>query len=239
MSSTRKGLLLACWIAVVAVLGWIVDRNLVVGTDLRLFMPSPQTAQERLVLEEIGEGPASRLLLLAISGPDPQAVADTSIALAADLRDSPEFRWVANGQGDVESIPERLLAYRYLLSPTLDAAPLDASFLRRSSRTALHDLASPAAGFLEPWLPRDPTLELLKLAESWQPARQPRLLYDVWFDASGRQALLVAETRARGLRSAGPARRRRCAAAARSTRVAHGRRASGSRRAVQAPSRCS
>jgi len=198
MSSTRKGLLLACWIAAVAVLGWVVDRSLVVGTDLRLFMPSPRTAQEKLLLEEIGEGPASRLLLLAISGPDPQAVAGTSIALAAALRRSPEFRWVANGQGDVESIPERLLAYRYLLSPTLDAARFDAPFLRLQFEDRLRDLSSPAAGILEPWLPRDPTLELLRLAESWQPARQPGLLFDVWFDAAGRQALLVAETRAAG-----------------------------------------
>jgi len=173
MSSTRKGLLLACWIAAVAILGWVVDRSLVVGTDLRLFMPSPRTAQEKLLLEEIGEGPASRLLLLAISGPDPQAVAGTSIALAAALRRSPEFRWVANGQGDVESIPERLLAYRYLLSPTLDAARFDAPFLRLQFEDRLRDLSSPAAGILEPRLPRDPTLELLRLAESWQPARQP------------------------------------------------------------------
>ena len=198
MPATRQGLLLACWIAVVAFLGWIVDRNLVVGTDLRLFMPSPRTAQERLVLEEIGEGPASRLLLLAISGSDPQAAADTSVALAAALGESAEFRWVANGQGDLEAIPDRLLAYRYLLSPTLDAAPLDATYLRAQLDERLRDLSSPAAGILEQWLPRDPTLELLKLAESWQPARQPRLLFDVWFDASGRQALLVAETRAAG-----------------------------------------
>ena len=61
MTKTRRGLLLVAWIAPVAILGWIVDRQLVIGTDLRLFMPSPRTPQERLILEEIGEGPASRM----------------------------------------------------------------------------------------------------------------------------------------------------------------------------------
>jgi len=198
MTRARRGLLLVAWIATVAILGWIVDRHLVIGTDLRLFMPSPQTPQERLILEEIGEGPASRMLLLAISGPDPQAAADTSRALTAELRASGEFRLVANGESSLDAIPDSLLAYRYLLSPTLDRSSLDAGFLRAQLEERVRDLGSPAAGFMEPWLPRDPTLELLKLADSWLPARQPQLLYDVWFDSSGKEALLVAETRAAG-----------------------------------------
>ena len=198
MTRARRGLLLVAWIATVAILGWIVDRHLVIGTDLRLFMPSPQTPQERLILEEIGESPVSRMLLLAISGPDPQAAADTSRALAAALRASGEFRLVANGASSLDAIPTSLLAYRYLLSPTLDEVSLDAGFLRLQLAERVRDLASPAAGYLEPWLPRDPTLELLKLADSWLPARQPQLIYDVWFDSSGSEALLVAETRAAG-----------------------------------------
>jgi len=198
MTPAGKVLLFFAWAAVIAGLGWFVERNLVVGSDLRLFMPSPRTARERLVLEEIGEGPASRMLLIAISGTDPRAAAETSRALVKALRDSGEFRWVANGEGSLEDIPERLLAYRYLLSPTLDDARFDTAFLSEQLHERLRDMASPAAGFLEPLLPRDPTLELLKLAESWQPATQPQLLYDVWFDAAGTEALLVAESRAAG-----------------------------------------
>ena len=84
----------------------------------------------------------------------------------------------------------------------------------------MRDLASPAAGFLEPWLPRDPTLELLKLADSWQPARQPQLLYDVWFDR--RRAGGAARRRDAGcrVRPAGAAEGGRCAATA-FERVAH------------------
>jgi predicted exporter len=195
MTHARRGLLVVAWVAMVVVLGWIVNRHLVIGTDLRLFMPSPRTPQERLILDEIGEGPASRMLLLAISGSDAQAAADTSRALAAALRSSGEFRLAANGETGLEAIPDSLLAYRYLLSPTLDHAALDAGFLRAQIEERVRDLSSPAAGILEPWLPRDPTL---KLADSWLPARQPQILYDVWFDPSGHEALLVAETRAAG-----------------------------------------
>src|SRR5512140_1375263 len=198
MTRNRRGAMLVAWIAIVAILGWVVDQRLVISSDLRLFMPSPRTPQERLILEEIGEGPASRMLLLAISGADPQAAAETSRALAAALRASSEFRLVANGEMSLDSVPDSLLAYRYLLSPTLDPDRLDAPFLRAQLEERVRDLASPAAAFLEPWLPRDPTLELLKLAESWQPARQPQLLYDVWFDPAVKEALLVAETRADG-----------------------------------------
>ena len=198
MTHARRGLLLVTWIASVVALGWIVNRHLVIGTDLRLFMPSPRTPEERLILDEIGEGPASRMLLLAISGPDPRAAADTSRALAAALRSNGEFRLVANGESGLDAIPDSLLAYRYLLSPTLDHSALDAEFLRTQLEERVRDLASPAAGLLKPWLPRDPTLELLKLADSWLPALQPQTLYDVWFDPSRHEALLVAETRAAG-----------------------------------------
>jgi predicted exporter len=58
------------------------------------------------------------------------------------------------------------------------------------------DLSSPAGAFLEPWLPRDPTLELLKVLQRWQPMQEPNRLFDVWFDRDGHRALLLAQTRA-------------------------------------------
>jgi predicted exporter len=191
-----KALLFAAWVAVVGLLGWYVSSTLKIGTDLRLFMPSPRNAQERLILEEIGESPASRMLLLSISGGTAEAEADTSRALVRALRATGDFATVSNGETDLSAIPDSLLAYRYLLSPTLDETRMDATFLRSQLGERVQDLGSPAAGFLEPWLPRDPTLEIMKLAESWLPEKQPQLQNGVWFDSTGREALLVAQTRA-------------------------------------------
>ena len=56
------------WLAALGLLGWMVARQLHPSGDLREFMPKGQTPMQRLVLDELGEGPGSRLLLVAISG---------------------------------------------------------------------------------------------------------------------------------------------------------------------------
>ena len=117
-------------------LGWFVQRELVLGTDLRLFLPSPTTPEQRLLLEEIGEGPASRVLVIALEGAAPSELADASRALADALRESERFRFVTNGETSLDALPESLLAYRYLLSPTLDTHALDADYLRTADRSA-------------------------------------------------------------------------------------------------------
>ena len=195
----RQWWLLGAALAVLGALGWLVDARLVVGADLRLFMPSPRTNAERLVLDEIGEGPASRMLLLAIhGGDDTGAQTETSRRLAQALRASSRFSLVGNGEVDPDAIPDAFLPYRYLLSPTLDAQRLDEPTLQRALDERLRDLASPAAPLLEPWVTRDPTLEALTLADSWLPATQPQVRDGVWFDPEGREALLVVATQAAG-----------------------------------------
>jgi predicted exporter len=197
MKLTRSALLiLALWVALLAGLTWFVQRQLQVGADLRLFLPSPTTPEQQLLLEEIGEGPASRVLIIALEGAAPEELADTSRAFSESLQSNPHFRVVTNGETSLDAVPDELLAYRYLLSPTLDARPLDAKYLHQELVARARDLSSPAGAFLEPWLPRDPTLELLKVLQRWQPMQEPNRLFDVWFDRDGRRALLLAQTKA-------------------------------------------
>jgi predicted exporter len=194
--SPRALALLAIWIAALATLGWVVQRQLTIGADLRLFLPRPTTPEQQLLLEEIGEGPAARVLVVALSGAEPQALADVSRTLAEALRQSERFRFVTNGELSLDALPESLLPYRYLLSPTLDTQPLDADYLRAEIEARARDLASPAGALLESVVARDPTLELLKVLDSWQPLEEPRREFDVWFDRQGARALLLAETNA-------------------------------------------
>ncbi len=150
-------------------------------------------------MDELGEGPGSRLLLVALSGDDPAVLAQQSQALQQRLVQGDVFKLVANGGvGGLEAIPERLRPYRYLLTDTLDTQRLDAPFLREQLESRIQDLGSPAASLIEPLIPADPTLETLKLAESWEPASAPQRRHGVWFDRAGKQALLVAETVAPG-----------------------------------------
>jgi predicted exporter len=196
VSRTSRAALLVGWIVVIVALGWYIQSSLTVSGDLRLFMPSPKTRTEKLLLEEIGESPASRLLLMSLEGAEPEALAESSQSFAAALRDDPAFGLVSNGGTSLDAIPDSLLPYRYLLSPTLDSAKLDAPYLREQLSERIQDLSSPAGSALEPLIPRDPTLEVLTLAEAWQPARQPQKLYDVWFDSEGKRAILVVATKA-------------------------------------------
>jgi predicted exporter len=197
MKLTRSAvLLLLLWLVLLAGLTWFVQRQLQVSTDLRLFLPSPTTPEQRLLLEEIGEGPASRVMVISLQGAEPEELADASRTLVENLQSSPNFRLITNGDISLDSVPDELLAYRYLLSPTLDARPLDQKYLHSELQERARDLASPAGAFLEPWLPRDPTLELLKVLQRWQPMQEPNRLFDVWFDHEGKRALLLAQTRA-------------------------------------------
>jgi predicted exporter len=191
----RTALLLG-WVGAIALLGFYVQQHLTISGDLRLFMPSPKTPIERLLLEQVGESPASRLLLVSLDGAEPETLAESSQTLADSLREDPQFGLVSNGAASLEGIPESLLPYRYLLSSTLDHSRLDAAYLRAQLNERLEDLSSPAGSVLEPMIPRDPTLELLKLAEEWQPAKQPQRQFDVWFDSAGRSAILVVATKA-------------------------------------------
>ena len=188
--------LLVAWAAGLAALGWLVERRLDVVSDLRLFLPAPATPEQRLLLETIGEGPASRLLVVTLEGAPAEALAAASSALVASLRGDERFRFVANGDIGLDSVPDELLPYRYLLSADDATRAFDRERLRAALEARARDLSSPGGFAVEPLIPRDPTLLTLALAERWQPASEPHREFDVWFDAARQRALLVAETQA-------------------------------------------
>ena len=198
MSAGRRLACALAWLALLVLAGAWIGQRLHVSGDLREFMPAPRTPAQKLLIEEMGEGPGSRLLLVALSGADPATLAKQSQALRARLAGSPQFPVVENGGEGLEAIPARLRPYRYLLSNTLDHATLDVPTLQEALQSRIEDLGSPAAALVEPLVASDPTLETLKLVEAWQPPVAPQRMYGVWFDRAGREALLLAQTRAPG-----------------------------------------
>ena len=189
--------LLAAWLLALAALAAFAFHSLRISTDLRSFMPPPRTPDQQLLMEQIGEGPGSRLLLLAIEGGPETQRAELSRGLVAALHADAHFEQAINGAFDPSTLDETLLPYRWLLSPTLDTHALDAAYLAEQLDQRVEDLASPAAALLKPLLPRDPTLETLALAERWSPPKQPTLRDGVWFSSDG-AALLLAQTRGAG-----------------------------------------
>lgn len=189
--------LLVVWVVVLVGLALFVQRSLRISTDLRSFMPPAQTADQKLLMEQIGEGPGSRLLLLAISGAAPERLAELSRALVAQLRTDAHFSQVANGAFDTGVLDDELLPYRFLLTDTFDEQALDAEVLADELAMRVEDMGSPAATLLKPLLPRDPTLEIMKLAERWSPPKPPLMREGVWFSPDD-EALLLVQTRAAG-----------------------------------------
>lgn len=197
MRRGARATLLVVWLLALAALGWMVAQRLKISTDLRSFMPAPTTPDQRLLMEQVGEGPGSRLLLLSISGASNEKLAALSQGLLAALKKDPRYSQVVNGSFDLGALDSSLLPYRFLLSPTLDTQPLDEAYLADQLQQRLDDLSSPAASLLKGLLPRDPTLEVLKLAELWAPAKSPEVREGVWFSPQD-EALLLVQTVAAG-----------------------------------------
>jgi len=193
----RRWLLVFVWVLALVLLGVFAVRSLKIGTDLRSFMPPPETPDQKLLMDQIGEGPGTRLLLLSIEGAPPEQLAALSRGLADALRGDAHFTQVINGAFDPSALDAKWLPYRYLLSPTLDHHALDAAYLSDQLQQRVEDLSSPAASLLKPLLPRDPTLETLALAERWSPPKPPATRDGVWFSSDG-AALLLAETKGAG-----------------------------------------
>lgn len=203
--TARRASWLLLWACVLALSGYWAVSGLRTSGDLRLFMPQARTAEQRLLMDELGEGPAARLLLVAISGDTPERLAERSRLLRDQLRDSAQFALVNNGEQSLDDLPEALLPYRYLLSSRPASGGLSAEALTVALRARLADLGSPASLLLAPLLPRDPTLEVLHLLEHWTPDSAPELQEGVWFSRDGETALLIAETRAAGFDPEGQA----------------------------------
>lgn len=188
----------ALWLGALALIAMLALGELKLSGDLRLFIPAARTAEQRLLLDQLGEGPGARLLLVALSGAGPEVLVERSRALREQLEDSAEFVWVGNGEEGLESIPDTLTDYRYLLSPGVQPDAFEAPALAEALRQRQQDLASPAAALIAPLLRVDPTLETLRVLEAWTPAIEPERLDGVWFGQARGEALLLVETASPG-----------------------------------------
>lgn len=194
----RRGVVLGLWVAALAACGAIAARA-PYSADLTAFLPRAATPAQALLVAQLRDGIAARLLLVGLEGADEAALAATSRALAARLRAHPGVAAVANGADGLGARDRDLvLAHRYLLSPAVDAARFEVPGLRAALERTLEHLASPVGTLVRPLLARDPTGELAAILATHAGRPQPPTRAGVWFDAAGERALLAVETRAPG-----------------------------------------
>jgi len=190
---------LLAWIAIVAASAWWTARHTAFTADLTAFLPAASGRLERLLVDQLREGVASRTLLLAIEGGAPPELARFSRELARALAADRRFDYVTNGAAEFTLAARELgLKHRYLLSPTVSAERFSERSLARALRENLERLATLEGTAFKATLARDPTGELRSLAEiAGQGA--PASRHGVWFSGDGARALLLAQTAASGM----------------------------------------
>jgi predicted exporter len=168
-------------------------------TDLSAFLPRSPTATQRLLVDQLREGIASRLILIGIEGADAAQRARVSLSMGRRLRADPQFISVNNGEPvGLDRDRELLFNHRYLLSEAVNPAHFTATGLRESIQETLDLLASPAGMLVKTLLPRDPTGEMLRIIDQLGNERQPPTVDGAWVSRDGKRALLVVQTRAAG-----------------------------------------
>src|SRR5216684_5937827 len=186
------------WLCCVALASVIVARAHYI-TDLSAFLPASPTPTQQLLVDQLRDGPASRLILIAIEGGDAGARARVSVAMAARLRRDRQFSSVNNGEPvTAERDREFLFQHRYLLSDQVRAARFSESGLHAALLDTLDELASPVGLMLKPLLPNDPTGEMLHIIDQLERTPSPPTSDGVWVSPGGARALMVAQTAAGG-----------------------------------------
>ncbi len=189
---------LALWLVFILVCFGIISRTQFTA-DVSAFLPRSPTPEQQMLLEQIRDGLASRLILVGIEGTDASTRARLSKHIAQRLRADPAFLSVSNGEPvNTERDRTFLFDHRYLLSPAVTPARFSVNGLHAAVSDSIDLLASPAGLLVKPLLPRDPTGEMVQLLAQLNSASQPKQIEGAWASRDGARALLLLQTRASG-----------------------------------------
>jgi predicted exporter len=197
MKGRRAGAILV-WGGLAAIAVWVVATARY-SADLSAFLPRAPTATQRLLVEQLRQGVASRLVIAAIEGGAGAARTRLSREVAQRLRGDPEFLAVENGDAAAARRDEAFLfAHRYLLSGTVTPQRFTVAGLRAAIGDTIDLLASPAGMLAQSLLTTDPTGEMATLLDQLSRNQPPRTQDGVWVSRDGARALLLVRTRAAG-----------------------------------------
>ena len=191
----RARAIVLVWLALLAACALVATRARITS-DFTAFLPARLDADQALLVHQLREGVAARMILIGLSGADPARLADASRALARRLSASVQFSYVNNGEARFGAADRAFVErWRYLLSPAVAPAYFSPASLHVALQRALEALGSPLGGMLAGRIAADPTGEVRAYLES-RPAAGPDTRHGVWFSPNGGRALLLAETRA-------------------------------------------
>ncbi len=189
---------IAVWLVMLIVSMVIISRSHFTA-DLSAFLPSNPTAEQQLLMDQLKDGLASRLILVGIEGTDASTRATISKDVAQSLHNNPAFIAVNNGEPvTAERDRSYLFNNRYLLSPAVTPERFTVEGLRSAISDSIDQIASPAGLLFKSLLPHDPTGEMLQLLDQLNAGSRPQLIEGAWASRDGKTALLLIQTRALG-----------------------------------------
>ncbi|HWE71651.1 MAG TPA: MMPL family transporter [Stellaceae bacterium] len=172
------------------------------SADMSAFLPRSPSPAQQILVDQMQNGAASRILLIAIENAPTPALAALSKEFGKRLRtDTGDFGAVNNGDAaanDFTAMRDLFWRYRYALSPTVTPARFTADGLHKALENDLALLSSNMGGLVKETLPADPTDEILTLLNGLSTQKQPTNRDGVWFSPDGKRALLLAQTRVPG-----------------------------------------
>ena len=186
------------WLVFIIACGLIISRSQFT-TDLSAFFPRSPTPAQQLLLDQVRDGLASRLILVGIEGADAPARAMLSKQTALRLRADTAFVSVNNGE-PVNTARDQafLFDHRYLLSSAVTPARFSVEGLHAALVDSIDLLSSSAGLLVKSLLPRDPTGEMVQLLNQFNSGARPRMVDGAWVSRDGARALMVVQTRATG-----------------------------------------
>ena len=198
-TTRRRGItVVALWLAFLLSCSVIISRTHFT-TDLSAFLPRTPTPEQQLLMDQLRDGLASRLILVGIEGADGPGRARLSKQIAQQLRADTSFVTVNNGEPvNTERDRTFLFTNRYLLSAAVTPARFSVDGLHAAVSDSIDLLASPAGLLVKAMLPRDPTGEMVQLLDQLNHASPPRIVDGAWASRDGARALLLMQTRAAG-----------------------------------------
>jgi predicted exporter len=195
------------WDGRAAILLWLLGLAVAIGvivltpftTDMSAFLPrSPDPAQQVLV-EQLRDGVASRLILIGLEDGTPESRADISRSMAAKLRQQSEFVLIDNGEGGIGAADQDYVwRNRYVLSPAITPERFSQDGLRLALEDDLNLLASGLEPLLKDSIVRDPTGEAMIVVRALAGEGERHVRDGAWISSDGKHALILAQTRAPG-----------------------------------------
>ena len=174
------------WLLLTAALVAVILWRFQPAYTLDVFLPEPETAGEKVLVERFGQGPAASWMMIRIGG-------DTPVQTARQLRDkllaTDLFLRVDNGEQVDLNVPEPVWTWRYLLTDR----DWSAQALQQDLENRLADLGMGGGAEIRSLIQADPGFDAIAVLQQLESPTAPPTI--PWQTTDG-DALLVAETRA-------------------------------------------